>query len=523
MLDETDAVLLSRYQEYRAEEAFAELVRRHIDGVYSAAIRRLGGDTHLAEDVTQIVFTALARQADRLSTHAFLTGWLYAATRNHAVTLVRRERRRRVREEKADPMNQIFSDEPAMDWSQMAPILDSLLDRLGEADRNAVLLRFVDRRAFAEIGIVMQLSEDAARMRVDRALGKLRVLLARKGITSCSAALGLALADRAAIAAPVGLAETVAATALGAAPAAVTGTLTALKIMSTTKSILTAAAIATAVAGIGTAIYEYRTGRAIKVSLAAADQANETLLTQRRTVESSLKAAQATLANLRPAAAISARTEETVPKWNPLAEGRAFLGRHPEVRATLDARERALCLNRFGPLLNSLNLTSDQTDRFVSLMLTTSYGIGFPYGPGGASLVLRSADGEVPTMSDLRAQLLPLIGAAGVQQFGQIMRTESSRDLATSVASTLAYSEAPLDPQQATELAQSFARNTIRGSPGGPQVNWEGVQSQASAFLSPAQIESFAGVRAQAEAESALQRASNVAAANSARTAKAAN
>src|SRR4051812_2697850 len=86
-----DAELLCRYARDRAEDAFAELVRRHLDGVYSAALRRVGGDTHLAEDVAQQVFTAAARRAAWLARHPALTGWLYATTRNVAANVVRSE------------------------------------------------------------------------------------------------------------------------------------------------------------------------------------------------------------------------------------------------------------------------------------------------------------------------------------------------------------------------------------------------------------------------------------------------
>src|SRR5688500_3175073 len=161
-----DATLLQRYAETGAEDAFAELVRRHIDGVFSAAVRRVGGDVQLAEDVAQQVFVVLARNAVALTGHPALTVWLYVTTRNAAGNIVRRERRRRAREQEAQTMQQIFSEgESPADWSRVAPVLDAAIDELGEADRTAVLLRFVDRRAFAQIGAVLKISEDAARMR----------------------------------------------------------------------------------------------------------------------------------------------------------------------------------------------------------------------------------------------------------------------------------------------------------------------------------------------------------------------
>src|SRR5882724_5024411 len=90
----------------------------------------------------------------------------------------------------------------AADWSGVAPVLDAVIDELAERDRTAVLLRFMERRAFVEIGAALGVSEDAARMRVERALDKLHALLSRRGIKSSSAALGVALANHAVVAAP---------------------------------------------------------------------------------------------------------------------------------------------------------------------------------------------------------------------------------------------------------------------------------------------------------------------------------
>ena len=100
-----DAELIRRYAEEQSEEAFAELVQRHVPLVYSAALRRLAGDAHAAADVTQLVFTALARQATSLADCRVLPGWLYATTRNVTVDYVRREHRRRTREQEACAMH----------------------------------------------------------------------------------------------------------------------------------------------------------------------------------------------------------------------------------------------------------------------------------------------------------------------------------------------------------------------------------------------------------------------------------
>lgn len=211
-----DAELLRRYAEDNSEPAFAELVRRHLGFVYACALRRVGGDAHLAQDVAQQVFASLARHARSVAQPAVLSGWLYTTTKNATAQVVRGERRRQVREQKAYLMNEATSDSaPATDWAHLRPVLDDALDELSDDDRQAVLLRFFESKSFAEIGAALRLAENTARMRVERALDKLQALLARRGVTSTSAALGVALANQEAAAVPAGLAATVTGAALG--------------------------------------------------------------------------------------------------------------------------------------------------------------------------------------------------------------------------------------------------------------------------------------------------------------------
>ena len=214
MTELNDAALLRRYAEDRSEEAFAEIVRRHLDLVYSAALRRLGGDTHRARDVAQIVFAALARKAAALSRRPLLASWLHVSAHHAAAEVVRGEQRRRAREEEAHIM-QDDSPQPNLKivWERMLPELDDAIRELKETDREAVLLRYFERRGFAEIGAALRLNEEAARKRVDRALDKLRGALGRRGITSSSAALAVMLEQQAIVAAPEGLAIAVSASA----------------------------------------------------------------------------------------------------------------------------------------------------------------------------------------------------------------------------------------------------------------------------------------------------------------------
>jgi RNA polymerase sigma factor (sigma-70 family) len=198
-----DGELLRRYVSARCEDAFGAVVRRHLALVYNVALRKVGGDSHLAEDVAQRVFADLAAKAALLQRHPSITGWLFTGTHYAAAQLVRAERRRKEREQKAYAMSELSSETAAaFDWQQLRPLLDDLVLALPQRDRDALLLRYFEGRSFAEVGARLQLTDHGARARVDRAIEKLRAMLSRRGITSTSAALGLALAQQTSAAAP---------------------------------------------------------------------------------------------------------------------------------------------------------------------------------------------------------------------------------------------------------------------------------------------------------------------------------
>ncbi|MEO5960829.1 MAG: sigma-70 family RNA polymerase sigma factor, partial [Opitutaceae bacterium] len=237
-----DAELLRRYADEKSEDDFAELVRRRIGLVYAVAWRHTR-DTQRAEDVTQRVFTDLARKAEALKGRPVLVGWLYRSAQFAASDAVRSERRRQARAEEAIIMQQIAQEASEPDWDKLRPVLDEVLNDMDERDRDAVLLRFFDGRPFAEIGVQLRLTENAARMRVERALEKMRVALARRGVTSTTAALAVAFGNQVGVAAPAGLAASVTGAALSAS-AGVGATTTFLTLISMHKvSVIALAAI----------------------------------------------------------------------------------------------------------------------------------------------------------------------------------------------------------------------------------------------------------------------------------------
>jgi RNA polymerase sigma factor (sigma-70 family) len=231
MLD--DQQLLHRYTE-GSETAFRELVERHLNLVYSAALRRVGNDAHLAQDVAQLVFTDLARKARSLPSNVVLAGWLHRASRYAAAQLMRTNQRRQQREQEAVAMNDLKSD--STDWTALRPTLDDALDQLNQTDRDALLLRFFEQRTLAEVGLKLGSNEDAARKRVSRALDKLRAILIHRGVTTTAAALSAVISANAVQLAPAGLAATLTTASLASAGTATGITFTALKIMSLTKA-----------------------------------------------------------------------------------------------------------------------------------------------------------------------------------------------------------------------------------------------------------------------------------------------
>jgi RNA polymerase sigma factor (sigma-70 family) len=231
-----DAQLLRRYSTDGSEAAFAELVRRHVDLIYSAALRLVNGDTHCAQDLTQEVFSELARQAKTLARHPALVGWLYTTTRQMAWHAIRSEQRRAAREQTAHTMNQLLHQPAAdPDWDHLRPVLDDAMHQLNDADRVAVLLRFFKNKSLREVGLELGLTENAARMRVERALEKLRLVLARKGVTSTAAVLALALSGNAVNSAPAGFAASLAGASLASAASGTGTTFGVLKFMAATK------------------------------------------------------------------------------------------------------------------------------------------------------------------------------------------------------------------------------------------------------------------------------------------------
>jgi RNA polymerase sigma factor (sigma-70 family) len=233
-----DNTLLREYVANGSEPAFATLVARHINKVYSVAFRHTGNSSQ-AEEITQAVFIILARKATHLGKHVILAGWLYHTTRLTALAFIRSEIRRSHREQKAY-MQSILDGHESDLWPQIAPLLDAAIATLNDSDRQAVVLRFVYEKNMKEVAAELGATEGAVRIRLHRAMEKLRQSFYKRGIVSTTEIIARAISANAVQAAPVGLAKTATALALAKGTAASASTLTlikgALKIMAWTKA-----------------------------------------------------------------------------------------------------------------------------------------------------------------------------------------------------------------------------------------------------------------------------------------------
>jgi RNA polymerase sigma factor (sigma-70 family) len=248
----SDQELLRDYSERRSEPAFAELVRRHVDLVYSAALRMVG-DAHLAEDVTQGAFSALAQNARQLSDRSVLAGWLHRTARNLAANIVRGDARRRAREQEAAAMNELLSTESDAVWEKIAPHLDAALDDLSEPDRDALLLRYFERKSAHEIAQAFGISDDAAQKRVSRAVERLREFFSKRGVAIGASGVVILISANAVQAAPIALVASISSTAILTGTTATTVIATKAIAMTLIQKTLIAA---TVTALVGTSVYE---------------------------------------------------------------------------------------------------------------------------------------------------------------------------------------------------------------------------------------------------------------------------
>jgi RNA polymerase sigma factor (sigma-70 family) len=258
MPDTSDMELLRDYHRQGSEEAFAELARRHVNLVYSVALRHTGIAAH-AEEITQAVFVILARKAGNLRSDTILEGWLHETTRLTALSFLRGERRRQFREQEAYMQSTLQESADVSVWNQLAPLLDEAVSRLGKKDRDAVMLRFFKDQSVREVAAALKVNEAAAQRRVHRAVEKLRHFFSKRGVALSSVALTGAISTHSIQTAPALLAKSAAAVALAKGAATSISTITLAKAtliaMKTKTIVTTTAAVAASAMILGTGTF----------------------------------------------------------------------------------------------------------------------------------------------------------------------------------------------------------------------------------------------------------------------------
>ena len=482
-MDMDDDQLLRTYATQRSEQAFREIVRRHVAVVHGVARRQAGIDAHLADDVTQRVFIALARKAHSLPKGTPLVGWLYTAARLEAARAVRTEARRRNREGKAADMEPAPTETSAAEisWDQLRPVLDDALAQLGETDRNAILLRFFSGRTFADVGRVFQISEDAARKRVDRAIEKLRQTLSRRGIASTTSALGIALGTHAA---PMVTDQVLVTIATGAWQQASLSSALHLGIfMSSTKVTLAIAGAVVLLAG-AVAVRDAASLRAASIQQEAVVSELSALEQQHEAVARELAAIQ------RRQVEADARERElifTTP--NPV---RPYL-QDPEYRAQARVASQARRHLEFQRLYRALRLSAEQIERFEQIMMRQDESnldgqIARDLGRDEQAVYRQSGP-------EWNAAMRELLGPDGMKELLVYLRSMALRNFIDAIAAKSYESGEPITLAQADQLvAVALAHDAtfqsgIGTDPG--KVSWNDVWEPAAKFLSAEQLVTF--------------------------------
>ncbi len=506
-----DSELLRHYSSGNSDEAFAELVSRHIGPVYAVALRRVGGDAHLADDVTQEVFADLARKAASVAGRESVVGWLFIAARFCAAKKVRREHQRRTVWQKARHMTEL-DDHPARepDWDGIRPVLDEAIHSLGRRDREAILLYFFDKRTFGDLGAKLRLSESGARMRVERALVKLRLSLGRYGITSTTTALTIVLGSQAAAAVPASLATSVTTAALAGAHS---GGGALLLLMSITKTQLGAAMAVVLVGASIMGVVQHRQITALQAERTSAF--NESAASGRRANELAgrLAADEAALARVKTQLSTQQSGGGNMSANNPppgvkVIHMKDVIRDHPEYAALLRKDLRRNVVREYSRAIAALSLPPDKAIQLKELLVEsgmTSYDAEDAVSQSGLdpnSAEARKAVSEATKDSD--QAIKSLIGSDANEKLHALEGTGNfgSQNGIDDYAVDMADAGVSLSAEQSQALAQSLHdlsnpdKNPDASSPGykdADPATWQSPLDQqffasAATILTPAQL-----------------------------------
>jgi RNA polymerase sigma factor (sigma-70 family) len=384
MQEQSDIQLLKEYADEKREGAFRELVARHTDFVYSAALRQVNSPD-LACDVAQSVFTDLARKAqsvvEKRPEGNSLAGWLHRSTRYAALNHLRDTRRREANERLA--MEQlIINSESAPDWDLIRPVLDEALDSLGDEDRAALLLRYFENKSLREVGEALGTSDDTAQKRVSRATERLREFFSKRKVTIGASGLVVAISANSVQAAPAGLAAAISTAALAGTAVTTLTALTATKTIAMTllqKTVVTAALALVA----GVAIYQAHQASQLREQNQALQQQLAPLVDQMQQFQRERDQATNQLAGLSEALALAKKNQNpsdvlklrsevtTLRKEKSESDSQSAVSKltaDPATRKSLRETQKMGMTAIYADFAKNLNLTKEQTGQMNDLL-----------------------------------------------------------------------------------------------------------------------------------------------------------
>lgn len=326
---QSDFEWLQQFARAGNQSAFRDLVRRHIDLVFATALRKVG-DPGGAEEISQNVFSVLARKAWQFAPDDSLPAWLHKTALLESQAWLRGEMRRRRREQTAADLGTTMKtpdEQPA--FRALVPLLDEALMSLREKDREVLLLRYYESQSLKEVGTALGVSDDTAQKRVKTALEKLSQFFQRRGFKSATVAATTAVLQNTASSATTATVSVVFNTALQAAPPAFVGIGAWLvRFASLTK--LQTAAVCVAVSAIPVAwqISEHREAEAelrqMQNQVVAVQNEIEMLQTETVRLTEVTDRMEESLARSQEAAERVAETEQQFAAWKDSVRARLF-------------------------------------------------------------------------------------------------------------------------------------------------------------------------------------------------------